>query len=118
MIRVRRVYNPPGQGEGERFLVDRLWLRGLKKESLRLDAWLRDVAPSDALRRWFGHNPKKWEEFRCRYFAELDGKGEAWEPILKVARRGNVTLLFSARDTRHNNVLALRDFLMAKLEEG
>ena len=114
MIRVRRVYEPPDQDEGILFLVDRLWPRGLTKEALRLDGWLKEVAPSDALRRWFGHRPKKWKDFQKRYFAELDQKREAWEPILEAARRGNVTLLFSARDAERNNAVALRDYLMAK----
>jgi len=116
MIRVRRVYEPPDQDEGILFLVDRLWPRGLTKESLRLDGWLKEVAPSDALRRWFGHKPEKWRDFQKRYFAELDQKPEAWEPMLQAARRGNVTLLFGARDAERNNAVALRDYLMAKLK--
>jgi uncharacterized protein YeaO (DUF488 family) len=117
MIRVRRVYEPPDRDEGVRFLVDRLWPRGLKKEALRLNGWLKEVAPSDGLRRWFGHKPEKWAEFRRRYFKELDGKREAWEPILETARRGNVTLLFGAHDVEHNNAAALRDYLKPKLDE-
>ena len=116
MIRISRVYEPPDQDEGILFLVDRLWPRGLTKEALRLDGWLKEVAPSDALRRWFGHKPEKWKDFQKRYFAELDQKREAWEPILEAARRGNVTLLFSARDAERNNAVALRDYLMAKLD--
>lgn len=116
MIRVRRVYEPPDRDEGILFLVDRLWPRGLPKETLRLNGWLKDVAPSDALRRWFGHKPEKWTVFQKRYFAELDQKRKAWEPILEAARRGNVTLLFGARDAARNNAVALRDYLTAKLE--
>jgi uncharacterized protein YeaO (DUF488 family) len=81
------------------------------KEALRIEGWLKDVAPSDDLRKWFGHEPAKWDEFRRRYFAELDAKPEAWQPILKAARRGNVTLLYSARDTEHNNSVALKEYL-------
>lgn len=115
MIKVKRAYEPPAAGDGSRFLVDRLWPRGLKKESLRLEGWPRDVAPSDSLRRWFAHDPRKWGEFRRRYFAELKEKQESWEPILEAAREGNVTLLFASRDPEHNNAVALREFLMAKL---
>ncbi|MDP2605956.1 MAG: DUF488 family protein [Deltaproteobacteria bacterium] len=116
MIKIRRVYEPPDQNEGILFLVDRLWPRGLTKEALRLNGWVKEVAPSDALRRWFEHKPERWTVFQTRYFAELDQKREAWEPMLQAARRGNVTLLFGARDAERNNAVALRDYLMAKLK--
>jgi len=115
MIRVKRAYDPPAPEDGKRFLVDRLWPRGVKKEALKLDGWLKDVAPSDALRRWFGHDPAKWEEFQRRYFAELEAKPESWRPLLEAARAGNVTLLFSARDEAHNNAVALKAFLEVRL---
>lgn len=115
VIQVKRVYDSPTQEDGTRFLVERLWPRGLKKEALRLDGWLKDVAPSDKLRRWFAHDPAKWNEFWRRYFAELDGKPEAWRPILQAVRQGNVTLLFSARDTEHNNAVALRAYVEKQL---
>lgn len=115
VIQVKRVYEKPAKSDGARFLVDRLWPRGLKKEALQLDGWVKEVAPSDALRRWFRHDPKNWQEFRSRYFAELVSKRELWEPILKAARRGDVTLLYSAHDTGRNNAVALRDYLMKKL---
>lgn len=111
MILVGRVYEPPGRREGARFLVERLWPRGMKKDSLRMDGWLKDVAPSDGLRRWFGHDPARWQEFRRRYWAELDARKDAWRPILEAARRGDVTLLYSARDTEHNNAVALKAYL-------
>ena len=117
MIKLKRAYDGPSPDDGPRFLVERLWPRGVKKESLRLDAWLKDVAPSDGLRRWFGHDPKKWGEFQRRYFHELDENREAWEPILKAARRARVTLVYSARDTEHNNAVALKDYLEAKMGE-
>ncbi len=117
MIKVKRVYDPVEPDDGRRFLVDRLWPRGMRKEALRMEGWLRDVAPSDRLRRWFGHDPKKWEEFRRRYFAELEAHPEAWQPLREAARAGNVTLLFSARDTSYNNAVALREFLEGKLTE-
>ncbi len=115
MIKVKRVYDPVEPDDGKRFLVERLWPRGIRKEALQMDGWLKDVAPSDGLRRWFGHDPKKWEEFRRRYFAELEAHPEAWRPLLEAARAGHVTLLFSARDPHHNNAVALREFLEAKL---
>lgn len=115
MIQAKRVYDPPAPEDGKRFLVDRLWPRGVKKEALQLDGWLKDVAPSDALRKWFGHDPAKWEEFRERYFAELEAKPEAWRPLLEAARQGTVTLLFSARDEAHNNAVALKAFLETRL---
>lgn len=115
MINLRRVYEPPRPGEGARYLVERLWPRGLSKEALQLDGWLREVAPSDALRRWFAHDPARWDEFRRRYFEELDRRAEAWQPLLEAARRGPVTLLFSARDPEHNNAVALKQYLEARL---
>jgi uncharacterized protein YeaO (DUF488 family) len=111
MIKIKRTYDPRGPDDGVRFLVDRLWPRGVKKEDLQLDGWLKDVAPSEDLRQWFGHEPARWEEFQRRYFAELDSKPEALQPIQAAARRGSVTLLYSARDTEHNNAVALRAYL-------
>ena len=92
-----------------------MWPRGVKKANLHPDAWLKEVAPSTALRQWFGHDPDKWQEFRRRYFAELDANPAAWEPILKAARKGRVTMLYSSRDTQHNNAVALKEYLEAKL---
>ncbi len=115
MIRVKRVYDAEDSSEGRRFLVERLWPRGIKKENLRMYAWLKDVAPSQALRQWFGHDPAKWDEFQRRYRAELDSHPEAWKPILDAARQGEVTLLYSARDTEHNNALALKEYLEKQL---
>lgn len=117
MIRVKRVYAPPAPDDGIRVLVERLWPRGLKREALRLDEWLKEVAPSDGLRRWFAHDPTRWEEFQRRYFAELDGNPETWKPLVEIARRGNLTLLYSARDVEHNSAVALQRYLEAKLYE-
>ena len=114
MIRTKRVYDPPVSEDGRRFLVDRLWPRGVKKEGLELDAWLKDVAPSDELRRWFGHDPAKWEAFQRRYFAELETKPEAWLPLLEACREGTVTLVFGARDEEKNHAVALKSFLEGK----
>jgi uncharacterized protein YeaO (DUF488 family) len=110
-IQTKRVYEHPESSDGVRFLVERLWPRGMRKDAVAMDGWLKDVAPSGALRRWFAHDPTKWEEFKRRYFAELDGEPEAWQPILQAARRITVTLLYSARDTAHNNAVALKEYL-------
>lgn len=118
MIRVKRVYDPDGPDDGFRFLVDRLWPRGMKKENLQLDGWLKDVAPSDALRHWFGHDPDKWDEFCLRYDAELKANDEAWLPLLDKARKQDITLLFGAHDIEHNNALALRSFLEKRLDDN
>lgn len=115
MIQVKRVYEPAGPDDGTRILVERLWPRGMKKASFQMHTWQKDVAPSDGLRRWFHHDPKKWDEFRRRYGGELDARPETWEPILEAARHGRVTLLYSAQNTQHNNAVALRDYLEAKL---
>jgi 2-amino-4-hydroxy-6-hydroxymethyldihydropteridine diphosphokinase len=111
MIRVKRVYESPEVGDGARFLVERLWPRGVKKASLKMEAWLKDVAPSDGLRSWFGHDPAKWDEFQIRYRKELDAKPDALQPVIKASLRGEVTLLYSARDTEHNNAVALKSYL-------
>jgi uncharacterized protein YeaO (DUF488 family) len=114
MIQLKRVYDPVVPEDGHRFLVDHLWPRGIKRENLDLDAWLKDVAPSDNLRNWFGHDPARWDGFCRRYFAELDGKPETWRIILDTARPRNVTLLFGARDIQHNNAVALKLYLEAR----
>jgi len=116
VIKAKRVYEKPTASDGSRLLIDRVWPRGLKKSDLALDGWLKEVAPSDRLRKWFGHDPRKWKEFRRRYFAELRAKTETWAPILKKARESNVALLYGARDVEHNNAAALKDFLSARLK--
>ncbi|MCI0408327.1 MAG: DUF488 family protein [Acidobacteria bacterium] len=118
MIRVKRVYEPARREDGRRFLVDRLWPRGIKRETLSLDAWAKEVAPSDSLRRWFAHDPYRWDEFRRRYAAELDRRPEAWGPILEAVRRGTVTLVYSARDSRQNNAVVLKGYLQMKLKKA
>jgi uncharacterized protein YeaO (DUF488 family) len=112
MIRVKRTYDPPARGDGWRVLVERLWPRGMKKEALAADAWLKEVAPSTELRKWFNHRVDRWEEFQRRYRDELKENPDAWRPILDAGRRGTVTLLYSAHDTVHNGALVLRDSLM------
>lgn len=111
-IAVVRVYDVDAVPEGRRFLVERLWPRGVRRDDLGLEAWLRDVAPSAELRRWFGHDPQRWAEFRRRYTAELDAAPGAWQPLLDAARSDPVVLLCSARDREHDNALALRDYLL------
>ncbi len=111
MIVIKRVYDPASRADGQRYLVDRLWPRGIKKENLKIEAWIKDVAPSDELRHWFGHDPDKWCEFNERYFKELDGKPEIWRPLLEAARKGDVTLLFSTKELEHNNAVSLRAYL-------
>jgi len=115
MIHLKRAYEAATPEDGRRFLVERLWPRGIRKSSLPLEAWLKEVAPSTSLRRWFGHDPKKWEEFRRRYFQELEGQASAWEAILKAAQNGTITLVYSSHDTEHNNAVALKEYLESKM---
>jgi uncharacterized protein YeaO (DUF488 family) len=105
------VYEDAEASDGARFLVERLWPRGMKKEDLEMRAWLKEVAPSPPLRKWYAHDPDKWEEFQRRYRAELESNPETWRPILEAAGRGDVTLLYSARDVEHNSALLLKSFL-------
>ena len=118
MITLKRAYDPFSRADGTRFLVERLWPRGLSKAKLHLDAWLKDVSPSTELRKWFGHDPDKWEEFRKRYQRELDSRPDAWQPIVSAARRSPVTLVYSSHDTEHNNAVALREYLDAKMHRS
>ena len=114
MIHLKRVYEPATLGDGARFLVERLWPRGMKRDALRFDAWLKEAAPSTELRKWFGHDPAKWAEFQRRYFAELEAKAEALDPIRKALHQGPVTLLFSSHNVAHNNALALKTYLTTR----
>ena len=116
VIHLIRVYDKDEAGDSPRFLVERLWPRGVRRADLRFSEWLKDTAPSNELRRWFGHDPQKWEEFQRRHFAELDRHPEAWRPLREAAIAGAVTLLYSSHDVEHNNAVALRDYLMTRLE--
>ena len=111
-LRIKRAYEPASPEDGERFLVDRLWPRGVRKEALVLAGWLKEVAPSDALRRWFGHDPERWAEFRRRYRDELKAQQEAMQPLRDALKRGPVTLVYSAHDEAHNQAVVLREFLL------
>jgi uncharacterized protein YeaO (DUF488 family) len=115
VIQLKRVYEPSASADGARFLVERLWPRGVKKSSLEIKAWLKDAAPSADLRKWFHHDPARWNEFRRRYFAELQENPASWLPMLKAARRGDVTLIYSSHDPEHNNAVALKEFLIQNL---
>lgn len=117
MLKVKRVYEDAESSDGTRFLVERLWPRGIKKEELKMEAWLKEVAPSDSLRRWFAHDPLKWKEFQKRYSAELESNPDAWKPILEFAKHGDVTLLYSARDIEHNNAIVLKSFLEERIKK-
>jgi uncharacterized protein YeaO (DUF488 family) len=111
LIRIERVYKNSAKGKGFRFLVDRLWPRGIKKENLKIEGWLKDVAPGQQLRQWFGHDPEKWHEFRKKYFSELDRKPESWQPLLEALGKGDITLLYAAKEERFNNAAALKEYL-------
>jgi uncharacterized protein YeaO (DUF488 family) len=115
MITVKRAYDPVSPADGRRFLVERLWPRGVSKAKLKVEAWLKEVGPSTELRKWFSHDPEKWDEFRKRYRRELDSRPEAWRPIVSAAHQGRVTLVYSSHDTEHNNAVALVEYLKAKV---
>lgn len=110
-ISLKRAYDAPSTHDGARILVDRLWPRGLARESARIDVWLKSIAPSDELRNWYGHDPQKWPEFRQRYFAELDAGQDALNELRSHLGKGKVTLLYAARETEHNNAVALKEYL-------
>jgi uncharacterized protein YeaO (DUF488 family) len=116
-IRLSRVHDREPGLPGRVYLVDRLWPRGVRKADVAMDGWLRDVAPSAELRRWFAHDLARWQEFRRRYLAELEAHPQRWQPLLEDVRRGEVTLLYGARDREHNNAVVLREFLLAH-EDG
>jgi uncharacterized protein YeaO (DUF488 family) len=114
-IQIRRAYDPPRQSDGYRVLVDRIWPRGVSKDELELDAWQREIAPSTRLRKWFGHDPERWEGFQERYFAELEEKHDAVEELAERARHGRITLVYGARDPDHNQAVALSAYLRARV---
>lgn len=111
VTKLKRAYEVPESGDGFRVLVDRLWPRGVSKNSARIDLWLKEVAPSATLRKWFGHDPSKWAEFCDRYFRELDKNPKAVEQLREHARHGMVTLVYGAKDQEHNDAVALKEYL-------
>ncbi len=111
MLRLKRVYEPPAPEDGLRILVDRLWPRGVRKTEARVDLWPKEIAPTAELRRWFGHDPKKWGEFRSRYDAELRQNSAAIDALSDRIQGKSATLLYAAADTEHNNAVVLRDVL-------
>lgn len=115
MIKIKRVYDAPARDDGKRILIDRLWPRGLKKEDAHIDEWIKEIAPSAELRKWFNHDPAKWGEFKKRFFAELAGKPEAIDAIAAAAVKGTVTLLFGSKEVRYNNAVALKEYVEARM---
>ena len=117
MLKIKRVYDAPERSDGERILVDRLWPRGLSKQTADVDVWMKDLGPSHDLRKWFGHDPKRWSEFRRRYTAELRTQRDALAAIARKASSGTVTLLFGARDPEHNQAVVLKETI-ERLQRG
>ncbi len=113
-IRLKRVYEPPASDDGKRILVDRLWPRGIRKEAAAVALWARDLAPSTALRRWFGHDPARWPEFQQRYAAELSLHLDLIKRVRDMARKGRVTIVYAARDELHNDAVVLRSVLLGE----
>jgi uncharacterized protein YeaO (DUF488 family) len=111
MVKIKRVYDGESPEDGKRILIDRLWPRGIRKEAIRIDEWLKEVAPSSELRGWFAHDPSKWEEFKKRYYRELREKAPLVEALRRQAKRGTLTLLYSAKDEEHNNAVALQELI-------
>jgi uncharacterized protein YeaO (DUF488 family) len=110
-INLKRIYEPIGEQDGYRVLVDRLWPRGISKKDAAIDLWLKESGPSTALRQWFNHEAAKWEEFKTKYFAELDTKRPYLQPLIDAANAGKLTLIYSSRDMEHNQAVALREYL-------
>ena len=117
-INIKRVYEPPSVADGRRILVERLWPRGVRRDAIALDHWAKDLGASDVLRRWYDHVPDRWSEFKRRYRAELRQHPENWESLVELARSEPVTLLFSARDEKRNNAVALATFLAERVLES
>jgi uncharacterized protein YeaO (DUF488 family) len=115
MLKIKRIYEPQDPHDGVRFLVDRLWPRGIRKDDLKMVTWVKEAAPSNELRHWFGHDPEKWDEFQHRYRVELNGNSQSWISILERAQQGDVTLLYSARDAEYNNAVVLKAYLEEQL---
>lgn len=117
LIGIKRIYDKAEVTDGTRVLVDRLWPRGVKKSTAHIDKWVKEVAPSDELRTWFGHDPEKWDEFRKKYLKELESN-DAVVSLVSFVSRNDVTLIYAARDTEHNNAVVLSEFLAEKLKNA
>lgn len=117
-IHMKRVYDEPAKADGTRVLVDRIWPRGVRKDEAAIDEWLKEIAPSTELRKWFGHSPERWEEFRRRYEAELAENEDAVERLLDLCRKGDVTLVYAARDDEHSNARVIKELLERRLRRG
>jgi uncharacterized protein YeaO (DUF488 family) len=113
-IKIKRIYDPAAEDDGRRILVDRLWPRGIKKDDAAIDEWLKDIAPSNELRKWFSHDPSKWTEFKERYIEELKQKRDMVERLRMDADKGGITLVFAAKDTEHNNAAVLMELIRQK----
>lgn len=113
-IRLKRAYNSAGSGDGTRILIDRLWPRGVRKADAAIDVWAKDIAPSTALRRWFGHDPARWHEFRRRYSEEIHRRRDRLDELRTLAQKGRITLVFAARDEAHNDAVVLREILLGR----
>ena len=113
-VKLKRAYERPAAGDGTRILIDRLWPRGVKKADAAIDQWAKEIAPSTALRKWFGHDPARWQEFRSRYAVEVHEHPEQLNKLRILARRGPITLVYSAHDEVHNDAVALRDFVLGR----
>ena len=111
-VRLKRAYDAPAPDDGTRILIDRLWPRGVKKADAAIDEWMREIAPSTELRKWFGHDPRRWEEFRRRYQAEIRQHTDEYKRLRALAQHGRITLVFSARDEAHNDAVVLKDLLL------
>ena len=116
VIKTKRIYEEPSPDDGVRILVDRLWPRGIRRAEAQVDRWLKDIGPSTALRKWFGHDPARWDEFKRRYFDELDQKPAGVKELRTTAAKKKITLLFGARDRRYNNAVCLREYLESQVE--
>jgi uncharacterized protein YeaO (DUF488 family) len=116
LIRLKRIYEQSSGQDGFRVLIDRLWPRGLRKNEVRLDLWLKEIAPSDELRKWFSHDPEKWEEFRKRYLEELELKEEYVEKLIEKAKENDLILLYAAKNEDFNNAAVLKEYLDSRLK--
>ena len=116
MIKTKRTYDKPQAEDGLRILVDRIWPRGLKKTEFKMDLWQKDISPSRLLRKWFNHDESKWDEFKNRYYNELQTKKESIDLLLEKAEKGTITLLYSSKENRYNNAIAIKEYLDAKLK--